>query len=358
VSEHAQRRDKLRRRFSDEGFDAIYVSTLVNIRYLTGFTGSAGHLLLTADGAELFTDGRYRVQAAEQAPDVARTISDIDPLADLLDRAADLRLERIAFERDRLSYRDWNRLTKGLQAAMLAPDAGWIEEARSIKSETEIAAIRAAVELNAACFQAVLEHVRPEWTEIDLAAEIEREMRRRGAAGPAFDTIVAGGAHGARPHAAPRMKALGKRRLIVVDHGAILDGYVSDQTRLIAFGDPGAEARGLAKAAAEAQLESLSALRAGIAAKTADRAARNFLKGRGLDELFVHSTGHGLGLEIHEIPKLGRRESMRLRSGMVVTIEPGVYRAGVAGARVEDVVAIKPHGFEMLTPPTPSLTIL
>ena len=358
MSEHAQRRGKLQQRLRRERFDAIYVSTPVNIRYLTGFTGSAGHLLATADGAYLFTDGRYRLQAAQQAPDVDLSISDSDPLADLLDYAAELRLERIAFEGDRLGYRTWSRIAKRLSKATVAPDAGWIEAARSIKSESEIAAIRAAVELNAACFRTVLERVRPEWTEIELAAEIEHEMRRRGASGPAFDTIVAGGAHGARPHAAPRMKALGERRLIVVDHGAILDGYVSDQTRLIAFGDPGAEARGLAKAAAEAQLSSLNALKAGIAAKTADRAARDFLKGQGLDELFVHSTGHGLGLEIHEIPKLGRWESMRLRSGMVITIEPGVYRPGVAGARVEDVVAVEPQGFQLLTPPIPSLTIL
>lgn len=358
MSEQLRRLRALQRRLSAEGVDAIYVSTLVNVRYLTGFSGSAGHLLATTDAAYLFTDGRYSLQAAQQAPDVSLTISDSDPFADLLEFASGLALSRIAFESNRLSYHAWRRLCEALPKSLVTPDAGWIEEARMVKSDTEIAAIRASVELNSACFNAVLERVRPEWTELELAAEIELEMRQRGASGPAFATIVAGGAHGARPHAAPRAVPLGPRRLIVVDHGAILGGYVSDQTRLIAFGDPGAEEQRLAMAAANAQLESLGSLKAGIAAKTADRAARDFLKRQGLDELFIHSTGHGLGLEIHENPKLGRRVSTRLRSGMAVTIEPGVYRPGLAGARIEDVAVVRPQGFELLTPVTPGLTIL
>lgn len=358
MSEYVQRLARLQRRLAEEGCDAIFMATPVNIRYLTGFSGSAGCLLVSVDEAYLFTDGRYRLQAAQQAPDVRLTISGSDALGDMLELAAGLRIERLLFESNRLSYQLWRRLATGLPRTNLEPADQWIEQARRIKSESELAALRACAELNASSFLAVLENARPEWTELDLAAEIEHEMRRRGASGAAFDTIVAAGPHGALPHAMPRPQALGRKRLVVVDHGAILGAYVSDQTRLIAFGDPGPEELRLVTAAAQAQLESLSTLKAGVAAKTVDRAARNFLKRQGLDELFVHSTGHGLGLEIHESPKLGQNESMRLRAGMVVTIEPGVYRDGVAGARVEDVVAVRPDGFEALTPSIPHLTIL
>ncbi len=358
MSEHTQRLAGLRRRLREEGVDALFVSTPVNIGYLTGFRGSAGWLLVSADEGYLFTDGRYQLQASKQTAGVRVTISETDPLAELLDLARMLGLERLAFEANRLSYQLWRRLAATLPRVALEPADQWVEEARRIKSASEIAALRAAAELNAASFLAVLENVRPEWTELELAAELEHEMRRRGASGPAFDTIVAAGAHGALPHAMPRPQALGLNRLVVVDHGAILDGYVSDQTRLIAFGDLEPEEFRLVTAAAQAQLESLNTLRAGVAAKTVDRAARDFLKRQELDELFVHSTGHGVGLEIHEAPKLGRLESTRLCSGMVVTIEPGVYREGLGGARVEDVAVVKPEGFEQLTPAIPPLTIL
>ncbi len=349
---------RLQRRLAEEDLDAIFVSTPVNIRYLTGFSGSAGCLLVSVDDAYLITDGRYRLQAAEEAPGVRLTISPSDALGEMLELAGKLRIERLAFEASRLSYQLWQRVSAALPRTVLEPADQWIEQARRVKSEFEVDALRAAAELNAASFLAVIENASPEWTELDLAAELEHEMRRRGAAGAAFDTIVAAGPHGALPHASPGPRPLGRNRLVVVDHGAILDAYVSDQTRLIAFGDPDPEELRLVKAVAQAQFESLNTLKAGVAAKTVDRAARDFLKRQGLDELFVHSTGHGLGLEIHESPKLGQQEATRLRAGMVVTIEPGLYRAGVAGARIEDVVAIRPHGFETLTPTTPHLTIL
>lgn len=358
MNESARRLGALQRRLVRENVDAIYVGAAVNIRYLTGFTGSAGRLLATPDAATLFTDGRYRLQAARQAPGVDLVISHSDALGAMLEAASRMGLERMAFESARLSYADWARLGKALPSTSLVADDGWVEQARMVKSAVEVDALRAAAALNAACFQAVIERVRPEWTEIETAGDIESEMRRRGGAGPAFATIVAAGEHGALPHAAPRNEPLGRGRLIVVDHGVILGGYVSDQTRLIAFGDPGAEARRLVAAVSEAQLAGLGALQAGVAAKSIDRAARRVLEQRKLGSLFVHSTGHGLGLEIHESPKLGQDESTRLRSGMTVTVEPGVYQDGFAGARVEDAVVIKPDGFESLTPSIPALQIL
>ena len=358
VNERDRRLARLRRRLAREDVEALYVSALPNIFYLTGFRGSAGHLLATPDGATLFTDGRYREQAAAEAPGVELVVSASDPVGELLRAVVDRRIERLGFERDRLSYSGWRRLSDGVGGAALLPLDGWVEQDRMVKSAAEIEAIRRAAELAAAALDSVLGRIDRSWTELRLAAELDHAMRLRGASGPAFETIVAGGAHGARPHARPRPAPLPAGELIVIDHGAILDGYVSDQTRMISFGDPGLRARRIVRAVAASQSAAVDAIRAGIAAKTADRAARDCLREQGLDELFVHSTGHGLGLEIHEGPKLGKSEDTRLRSGMVLTVEPGVYEEGFAGARIEDVIVVTPRGCRRLLPASPGLIIL
>ncbi|MBI1357647.1 MAG: M24 family metallopeptidase [Acidobacteria bacterium] len=359
MSEASARLRRLQRRLDREGVDALYVSALPNIAYLTGFRGSAGHLLVPTTGpGTLFTDGRYRVQAAQEAPEAELVVAETDPLGALLGSLPGRGIRRMAFEADRLSHAAWSRLCAGAPETSLTQALGWVERERWVKSAAEIEAIRQAAELAAASLDAVLGRLDAQWSEQRLAAEIDHEMRLRGASGPAFETIVAGGAHGALPHARPRPTPLPRRELIVIDHGAILGGYVSDQTRVISLGDPGPRARDLAQAVQAAQQAAMAAIRAGVAAKTVDRAARESLKEQGLDSLFIHSTGHGLGLEIHESPKLGKSEDARLRSGMVLTVEPGVYREGFAGARIEDIVTVTSQGYQRLLPATPGLLIL
>ena len=351
MEDHSNRLAALRGRVRGQ---PLYVSALANIRYLTGFTGSAGHLLVTADSATLFTDSRYSAQAREQVRCADVRISRGDARPELAAAATRLRLKRLRFEANRLDYETYAYLGAELPRCRLMPVQSVVEKLRQIKSPSEIAAIRASLALNSAAFEDVFGSLDSGWSEAHVAAELEFAMRRRGAQGAAFPTIVASGEHGARPHAEPRDLRIEPRALVVVDQGAILEGYCSDMTRMVAVGDPGAAQKALVRAVLEAQAAAIDAIRPGVECRTVDGRARQVLKkttvaGFRLDELFVHSTGHGLGLEIHEGPRIAPEQRQRLQPGMVVTIEPGVYLEGVAGVRIEDVVAVTESGCDVLT---------
>ena len=360
VGEHSNRLAALRDRVRCQPF---YVSALANIRYLTGFTGSAGHLLVTADSATLFTDGRYTAQAREQVRCADVRISQGDARPAVVAAAKELRLRRLRFEANRIDYETYAYLNSELPGCRLMPVHSVVEKLRQIKSNAEIAAIRDSLALNSGAFEEVLGGLDPAWSEDQIAAELEFAMRKRGAEGAAFPTIVASGEHGARPHAEPRRLRIEPRALVVVDQGAILGGYCSDMTRMVALGDPGAAQRALVQAVLEAQAAAIDAVRPGVECRTVDGRAREVLRkttvaGVRLDKLFVHSTGHGLGLEIHEGPRVAPGQRQRLRAGMVVTIEPGVYLEGVAGVRIEDVVAVTERGCEVLTTTPRELRVL
>ena len=340
-------------------FDAFHVGARPNVRYLSGFTGSSGELLVTAHEAVLFTDGRYETQAAEQTSGIEINVTtETSPFAEMLGELPKRGIRRLGFEAGRLSYALYQALLGARPRLRLEPVAGWIEWRRAVKSPTEIETLRRSAALNSQAFDNVLSRWRPGWTERRVAVEIDYEIGRLGGEGPSFDTIVAGGAHGALPHATPRGLKPPRKSLIVLDHGAILDGYASDMTRMAAWGAPGPEAKRIFEAVLEAQLAAIDAVRAGVAARAVDRAARLVLARHGLGERFPHSTGHGVGLEIHEGPKLGRKENTRLREGMVVTIEPGAYVEGVGGARIEDMVVVGKSGCEIVTPTPKDLRIL
>lgn len=356
MSIEAARLGRLRAKAFREEIDAFCVSALANIRYLTGFTGSAGHLLIELGRATLFVDGRYDEQAREQTSGIEVCVSPTDPFTALLDAIRHRRLLRIGVERNRLSLSAYERL-RAVRKKILPLD-GQVEALRAVKSAEEINLLRESALLNSAVFESVVGRLRPSWTETRLAGELEFEMRQRGAEGASFPSIVAAGPHGARPHAAPRPVKLQRNSLVVVDHGAILDGYASDMTRMIALGRPPSDQLALVDAVREAQQSAIDSVRAGVACATVDRAARKTLKKHNLDRYFVHSTGHGVGLEIHEEPRLARGVSTRLKAGMVITIEPGVYLQGVGGVRIEDVVVVGPDGCENLTPTNRELRIL
>jgi Xaa-Pro aminopeptidase len=339
-----------------EEIDAFYVSALSNIRYLTGFTGSAGHLLVEPGRTTLFVDGRYDDQAREQTSGIEVRVSPTDPFDVLLSELRNRRLLHIGVERNRLSLAAYERLS-GVRKK-IRPLEGVVEDLRAVKSPEEIDRLRKSAFLNSEVFESVVGRLRPSWSETRLAGELEYEMRRRGAEGASFPSIVASGPHGARPHAAPRSVKLQRSSLVVVDHGAILDGYASDMTRMIALGRPSSDQLALVDAVREAQQAAIDSVRAGVACATVDRAARKVLKKKGLDRYFVHSTGHGLGLEIHEAPRIASAVSTRLKAGMVITIEPGVYLEGIGGVRIEDVVVVGRDGCESLTPTSRELRIL
>jgi Xaa-Pro aminopeptidase len=357
-NEFEQRRQTVSSGLAVRKLDALLVSFSPNLRYLSGFTGSSGALLVLPGKSILFTDPRYTIQAGQEATCQVRIAK--GPL--LLDVAAAIRrlgVMRIGYEPARMTCEVMESLKSRLPLkASLEPTPGWIEELRMVKSEDEIARIRRSVETNSRAFEQVAARVRPGMKEQDLAAELEYRMRRLGAEKPSFETIVAGGARSALPHAQPTAAPLRTGGLVVVDMGAVQDGYCSDMTRMLFLGKPGSKVKQAYRAVLEAQAAAIDAVRAGVGAAKVDAAARRVLKGYGLDRAFIHSTGHGLGLEIHEPPRIGKRDKATLQKGMAVTIEPGVYLEGFGGIRIEDTIVVTERGCEILTPTTKELRVI
>jgi len=358
ASEFAARCQVLERRMAAEKLDAFVVGFGPNVRYLTGFTGSNGFVAVFPGRTVFFTDPRYRIQAAQEVECQVRVATGpiLPRIASLLRQA---KSRRIGFEKSRISVESFQTLKDALpMRASLEPVAGWIENQRMIKSAAEIAAIRRSVGLNSAAFQQAARHIRPGMRESELAAELDYRVRRQGAEGPAFETIVAGGPRTALPHARPTAAKLPENGTILVDMGAMLDGYASDMTRMLFLGNPAPRMKRMYAAVLEAQLAAINAVRPGVKAGTVDRAARRVLARHNLERAFVHSTGHGLGLEIHEPPRVGKKEKTVLEAGMVITIEPGVYLERIGGIRIEDTVVVTASGCEVLTPTSKELHTL
>ena len=358
AGEFRARRQRLAGVLAARGADALLVPAGPNVRYLSGFTGDNAALLLLGGQAVLFTDPRFAIQAAQQVYCRVRIAKGplTDGVAAALGRLAGA---RIGYDPGRMTCGAFQKLESRLpMKASLEPLPGVVEELRMIKSAAEMELIRRSVEINSRAFEAVVRRVRLGTTERDLAAEIEYRMRRLGAEKPSFETIVASGSRSALPHAEPTGARLRSGDLVVVDMGAFCDGYASDMTRMLFLGTPGARVKRAYRAVLEAQLAAIDRVRAGVTAHQVDAAARRVLRVHGLDRAFVHSTGHGLGLEIHEPPRLGRRDKTVLRPGMAVTVEPGVYIEGFGGIRIEDTVEVTETGCRILTPTPKELRVI
>jgi Xaa-Pro aminopeptidase len=353
----ALRREKLLPALKPARTNAFLATALPNVRYLTGFTGSNAALLLTGERALLFTDPRYRTQASRESDCEIRIAK--GPLSREIAIAVErLGLKSVAFERNRIGFEEHQALTEALAGVRLKPLTGAVEALRMVKSAGEIDAIKNSVRLNSLALDQALRHFKASMTEVDLAAEIEYRMRRLGADGTAFDTIVASGERTALPHAHPVAGPIQRDQLLLIDMGANFAGYASDMTRTFGLGNLDAKIRRMYKAVLESQLAAIDAVKPGVSCAQVDRAARGVLRGYGFEKLFVHSTGHGLGLEIHERPRVGRKEAAKLEPGMAITIEPGVYQEGIGGIRIEDTVVVTTHGCEILTPTGKDLTLL
>lgn len=348
---YSQRQARLRQRMEREGVEAVVVSHLANLRYLCGFSGSNGLLLVEAGRTTLYTDGRYREQARNEVEE-ARV--EVPARGELWKAAAQRarRRRRVGMEYEHLTLRQrgrwlaaWPGGARGLKDA-----SGWIEAQRAVKEPEEVAAIRRAVELASSVFAPTIRKIRAGMTETELAGELEFGLRRAGGEGLAFASIIAGGPHGAWVHAHPDRRRLPRRGFVVMDYGVVLGGYHSDMTRTPHRGAAGRRAREVYRAVLEAQQAAIAAVRPGATCAAVDRAARRHLQAAGLGKYFPHSTGHGVGLEIHEAPRLGATSREELAAGQVITIEPGVYIPGWGGVRIEDVVLVTPGGAEVLTP--------
>ncbi|MCX6539668.1 MAG: Xaa-Pro peptidase family protein [Acidobacteria bacterium] len=366
------RHERVRRTFDTDRLDALVVTHLPNVRYLTGFDGSAAIAVLTRDELVFITDGRYvtavRESVAPTCP--AFRLVPVDPTYDatLVGVIDQTRLLRVGFESGYLSVRrhQWivaaleDLASHGSARVELVPSDRRVESERLRKDPAELAAFRQAGELLDRVAADVLASIRVGQVERDIAAEIDFRLKKGGFEGPAFDTIVASGPNSALPHARPGPRALTPGDLVVLDFGGVYDGYCVDLTRTVCVGEPSAEAQRLYDAVFEAQTAALAVIRPGVRVSEVDQAARGVLERHGLGPAFGHATGHGLGLEVHEEPRVGplrtdvpgvapvSRDEV-LEPGLVITVEPGAYVAGLGGVRIEDDVAVVAGGAELLT---------
>jgi Xaa-Pro aminopeptidase len=349
------RQSELRKRLASSRLDALLVSHLPNIRYLCGFTGSAGLLLVEEAGSAFFTDVRYDTQGREEVKGAKVIIARKALWNALGDRIA-ARGKRskgwtLGIEAEHLTVAERKRLADELPSGVrLRNVPGLVERARMIKDDDELNLIRAAVRLGATLFDRALEALRPGAKEVEVAAEMEYAARRAGAEEMSFPTIIASGARSALPHGRATEQLIASGGFVVCDFGVILAGYCSDQTRTVWVGAAPEGARNAYESVREAQEAAIAAVRPGASAGEVDAAARKVLRKAGLGRYFTHSTGHGVGLEIHEAPRVASGQKELLKPGMVITIEPGVYFPGKWGVRIEDMVAVREGGCEVLTP--------
>ncbi len=349
------RQKKLREHLATTRFDALLISHLPNIRYLCGFTGSAGLLLVEEADSVFFTDVRYDTQAHEEVKGAKVVIARkavLPALGEFLGRRRKrARGWTIGLEAEHFTIADKNRLTEVRPAGVRLKDApSVVERARMVKDADELRLIRAAVALGAKLFDRALEVLRPGVKETEVAAEMELAARRGGAEEMSFPTIIASGARSALPHGRASNQPIARGGFVVCDFGVILSGYCSDQTRTVWVGPVSEDARRPYEAVREAQQAAINAVRPGIPVGEVDAAARKVLRKAGLGRYFTHSTGHGVGLEIHESPRVADGQREILQPGMVITIEPGVYFPGKWGVRIEDMVAVTAGGCEVMTP--------
>jgi Xaa-Pro aminopeptidase len=347
VSARADRATEL---LPEAGIDLLLVSNLVNVRYLTGYTGSNGIALVGPATRTFITDFRYVEQAAEQVDSAFDRRRAPLELFETIEEALPDGALRLGFEEANVSVRQHARLRELLpERVELVGVDGIVEGLRAVKDPDELERIRGATRIADAAFERLIAGGLVGRTERQLALELEQEMRLLGAQRPSFDSIVAAGPHGALPHATPRDVEIARGQLVVFDWGAELDGYCSDCTRTVAAAEVDDEARAVYQLVLAAQLAGVEAIRAGVAARDADGAARAVIDAGGHGERFGHGLGHGVGLEVHEGPRLSQRSEAELAAGNVVTVEPGIYIAGEFGVRIEDLVVVTDGGSEILT---------
>jgi Xaa-Pro aminopeptidase len=349
----SSRRGALRALLPAAGVDALLVTDLVNIRYLTGFTGSNAALLVHADGdsrSRLCTDGRYRVQAAAEVPDLDTVIDRPSALA-LVASCHQWGVDRLGFESDSVTVDGHAALVEAGGGVELHRAPGLVQRLRTVKDDGEIATLRAACAAGDAALADLMAAggLRPGRTEREVALDLESRMRDHGATGPAFETIVAAGVHSAVPHHSPTGAQLRAGDLVTLDFGALVDGYHSDMTRTVVLGPATAWQRELYALVAAAQAAGRAALTPGTTTSDVDGAARRVVDAAGRGAEFVHGLGHGVGLQIHEAPALARTGTGALAAGMVLTIEPGVYVEGRGGVRIEDTLVVRDGEPDLLT---------
>jgi Xaa-Pro aminopeptidase len=345
------------------GVEALLVTHLPDVRWLCGFTGSNAALVLMSGARPgsggrvvLFTDGRYTVQAKAEAIGAQVVIATKPAVTAACEWLAETGVRRCGFDGTQTTVAGLEAMQKAVpgkvRRGMFVAVEPLVAKLRQVKDADEIARIRAAAALGCRLFEDALAYIQTGMTEIAVAAELEHAARLAGAEGMSFETIVASGERSALPHGRATLAKLPKQGFVTLDFGVVLGGYCSDMTRTVHMGPARAGERDAYDAVLEAQEAAVDAVAAGVTAAEVDEAARGVLRKAGIDKWFTHSTGHGVGLEIHEGPRLAAKQTQKLESGMVITIEPGIYMPGKFGVRIEDMVLVTAKGGEVLTPST------
>lgn len=349
--------EKLRKKMQEENLDSFLITSPYNLRYLTNFTGTTGLAVITLKKAFFITDFRYTEQAAAQAQgfEIIKNVGPIfEKVADLVQKEG---LRELGFEETTVSFLEYSVLEEIIDAQLI-PISGMIEELREIKDEEEIAIIEKACSIADLAYDHILKMIQPGMTEIEVANQLDFYMRSLGASGVSFETIVASGLRSAMPHGVASKKIIEQGDLITIDFGCYYEGYVSDMTRTFAIGDPGEQLKEIYQIVLEAQLAVLEVAKPGVTGKQLDAVARDYITKHGYGEAFGHSTGHGIGLEIHEGPNVSVRAEKQFVPGNIITDEPGIYLPGIGGVRIEDDLLITSDGNRVLTHSPKELIIL
>ncbi|MET3684300.1 Xaa-Pro aminopeptidase [Alkalibacillus flavidus] len=349
--------NRLRDKMREQDLDGLLITNGQNRRYMTGFTGTAGVVLVSLEQAVFITDFRYTIQAKEQVVGY-ELVEHSGPIhSEVANQVKQLGIDRLGFEKNDVTYHTYDVYNQALEAEFV-PVEGLVEKLRLYKTESEIQILREAAQIADAAFDYIQTIIKPGVREIDVSNELEFFMRKQGAVSSSFDIIVASGYRAALPHGVASDKEIHSGELVTLDFGALYKGYCSDMTRTVAVGPISDELKSIYNTVLEAQKRGMDGLKAGITGKEADALTRDYIKEQGYGEYFGHSTGHGLGMDVHEAPSLSFRNENALEPGMVVTVEPGIYVPNVGGCRIEDDAVITENGHERLTFSTKELITL
>ncbi len=354
--EKMEKLTKLRKALEEHQVDAIIITSEKNRRYMTGFTGTAGVVLITLEHAVFITDFRYTEQANDQIKGY-EIIEHKGLLKEVASQVERLGIKRLGFEKEHMTYDTYESYRNEVTSEFV-PLSGLVENLRLIKTDEEINILKEACQIADEAFEHILGFIKPGVKEIEVSNELEFFMRRKGAASSSFDTIVASGFRSALPHGVASDKTIESGELVTLDFGAYYKGYCSDITRTVAVGEINDKLREIYDIVLAAQLKGVEGLKPGITGAEADALTRDYITEKGYGQYFGHSTGHGIGLDVHEGPGLVSRNDKPLEPGMVVTVEPGIYIPNVVGCRIEDDVLITEDGFEKLTHSSKELIIL
>lgn len=347
---YINRLNVLRCKIAEKKIDCFLVSKPENQYYISGFTGGEGILIVTQQEAVLVTDSRYTEQAKSEAPDFeVICLKTGESLYEVCARVIKSKVKNIGFESHFLTYQEYSELKKYLEGIEIKPVTDIIEELRLVKDSHEIEMIKKAQEITDKTFEHVIKYIKPGVSERDLSAEMEYFMKKNGAEGVAFETIVASGKRSSLPHGRASERRLQYGDFITMDFGARFSWYCSDMTRTVFLGKPDNRQLKIYNTVLLAQKEALTSIKPGLFGKDVDKVARDIIKAEGFGDSFGHGLGHGVGIEIHEAPRLSPKGEMKLSPGMVITVEPGIYIEDYGGVRIEDMVVVTQTGCENLT---------